>query len=569
MIRSTLQKLRWRQWPLTQKLILFYMPLIVVPVVLGMYFVTSNFNHTSRDMMKKNTEDLLDLVVEKLDQELLAIEDLSLQFFVDVELSSLLHENAETYLQRVRIKRDLDKRLHILLSAYKPYITSAILTWDNNQYVFGRQDPDLLRRDYDEFYRNIEEGAGSVAWELDATNETGKRLLLLGRNINHMERFTKIAQIVFVIDPDLLMHTLEETKISENAVFELYSPEENLILSAGKKQTIDEHKQLITVVKSQRLGWKLKTVIPLQQLNDQIDRTIQVSIVTTILCVLLGLGATQLIVMDMLIPIKKLMLNMKQGVKGVKPPQLKRFRGAREVIELNDTFISVMYEIHQLNDEVMATQRKKQEADMRILQNQLTPHFLYNTLNSIRWMAIIQKQDNIKEMAESLTGLLFYSIRDPGQLVTIRDELAILYDYINIQNVRYENFKLTEDIPESCYELKILKFLLQPIIENAVLYGISEISRAGEIRLSASKEQNQLHLIISDNGCGMSAERLKQVREIVYGGKDVNHLGLKNIHERIQLHYGKNFGLQIDSVEDEGTRVELRLPIIKQTGSTL
>ncbi|MBP1993230.1 sensor histidine kinase [Paenibacillus eucommiae] len=555
-----LHNLRWRRWRLIHKLILFYMPLIVLPVVLGMYFVTSNFNGTSKGIMQQNTEDLLDLVVEKLDQEFHSFENLSLQFFVDTDLGRLLQENAPTYLQSAKLKSDLDKRVQILLGSFRPYISSAILTWGNNQYVFGRKDPHILSGEYAKFVSNIEEGEGSVSWELEASNESGKRVILLGRDINHMERFHKIAELIFVIDPDTFMRTLEETKISKNAVFELYSAGGNLILSTGKWNPSDKDKYLITEVRSHRYDWTLKTMIPLQQLHDQIERTIYISIIVTILCVLLGLGVTQLIVMDIVIPIKKLMMNMKQGVRGVEPLRLKKFRGAQEVTKLNDTFISVLLEIHQLNHEVMATQQKKQAAEVRALQNQLTPHFLYNTLNSIRWMAIIQKQDNIKEMADSLSSLLAYSIRDPGQRVTIQDEINILYDYIKIQKVRYQDFILIVDIPESFYDLHMLKFLLQPIIENAVMHGISEASRSGEIKLHAYKELNELHIVVSDNGCGMSEDRLEQIRDLLHSGKESNHLGLKNIHERIQLHYGKKYGLQIESDFDEGTRVELVLP---------
>ncbi|RAV08243.1 sensor histidine kinase [Paenibacillus contaminans] len=549
-----------------QKLILLYMPLIVMPTVLGMYFVTSNFNSTSRETMQQNTEDLLDLVVEKLDQEFYSFENLSLQFFVDADLLRLLQETPETYLQGVKNKADLDKRVQILLGSFRPYISSTILITGSQQHVFGRRDPELLRRENGAFFRSVEEGGGGVIWELEATNESGKQAILLGRNINHMEKYNKIAQIIFVIEPDIFMRTLEETKISKTALFELHSPGKKPVLSAGNAAALKDAPQLVTEMRSHRYDWTLKTTIPLKQLNDQIEKAVFASILVAVVCVLLGMAVTQLLAMDIVIPVKKLMRNMKQGVKGAEPRHLKRFRGAREVTELNDTFISVLYEIHQLNREVITTQKKKQETEIRVLQNQITPHFLYNTLNTIRWMAIIQKQDNIKEMADALSGLLSYSIRAPGEPVSVRDELDILNAYVKIQKVRYQDFTLTVDIPEPFYELRMLKFLLQPIIENAVIYGISEASRSGEIKLHAFAALNRLHLVVTDNGSGMSAERLRQVREMVHGDKEENHLGLKNIHDRIQLHYGKEYGILIESTEDEGTRVELVLPWIEHSG---
>ena len=198
---------------------------------------------------------------------------------------------------------------------------------------------------------------------------------------------------------------------------------------------------------------------------------------------------------------------------------------------------------------------------MRVLQNQISPHFLYNTLNSLRWMAILQKQDHMKEMIDSLNRLLAYSFRGTGRPVPLQEELEALDDYAKIQKVRYRHFTLEVLLEDELRQAAVLKFLLQPLIENALIHGIATATEDGVIQIGGERRGHMLELTVRDNGNGMEPDKLEELRQkLKRGTMDGGSVGLANVHERIQLHYGEQFGLDIDSTPGEGTLVRLRLP---------
>lgn len=209
-------------------------------------------------------------------------------------------------------------------------------------------------------------------------------------------------------------------------------------------------------------------------------------------------------------------------------------------------FISVMYEIYNLVAEVKKSEERKRMVQVKVLQHQLSPHFMYNTLNSIRWMAMIRKQDHIREMVDALSNLLRYSIREVDELVTLDNEVNIMREFVKIQQVRYQNFMFKVKIEDSVARYRLLKFLIQPLLENAIVHGLSSIHHPGEIRLEAWREKGRLHLRVSDNGIGIDPERLSQIREMLHSNHS-NHIGLLSVQERIEIFYGAAHGMEITS----------------------
>lgn len=208
----------------------------------------------------------------------------------------------------------------------------------------------------------------------------------------------------------------------------------------------------------------------------------------------------------------------------------------------------------------MAVEKQKRETEVKILQNQLTPHFLYNSLNSVRWMAILQKQDNIKQFVDALNNLLNYSLRQTNETATLREEIAAMSDYVRIQKVRYRNFTFQVEVEEALWEAQILKFLLQPLLENALIYGLLKTDAPGVITLRGKAAEGGMYLSVLDNGKGMNSARLDEVREWMHA-ENGEHIGLRNVCERIRLYYGSAYGCWIESVENSGTTVSLMLPL--------
>lgn len=242
-----------------------------------------------------------------------------------------------------------------------------------------------------------------------------------------------------------------------------------------------------------------------------------------------------------------------------------------ESIESNDEIGKIGIGINQMSKDIVElmeqrinNEKTKKELEFKVLQTQVNPHFLYNTLNSIKWMATIQKASGIGEMSTALSRLLKNMAKNPSDEITIENEISLIKDYVVIQQYRYgESFSVIYDIEENMKQLKILKFTLQPLVENAIFHGIEPKQTKGIIEIKIWQNEEQIQIIVRDNGIGMSQDKIETVlkghRDHVEDG--LSGIGISNVSERIKMSYGKEYGLIINSVINEYTEIIINVPL--------
>ncbi|MBQ6695205.1 MAG: sensor histidine kinase [Lachnospiraceae bacterium] len=219
----------------------------------------------------------------------------------------------------------------------------------------------------------------------------------------------------------------------------------------------------------------------------------------------------------------------------------------------------------QLRDQQL--QNEQQKMEMKMLASQINPHFLYNTLESIRMQALTSGNRNVANSIKLLGKSMRYVLENTGTgFITLMKEMEYIETYLQIQKLRFGdrvNFEIAVEPQLVVQDQKILPFLLQPVIENAIVHGLEEITENGHIRIDIEQDGEFLVATISDNGVGMNGEELSKLREKIRKNtlNASNSIGLGNIDRRIKLCYGKEYGLQIQSTKGEGTRVILRLPM--------
>lgn len=222
-----------------------------------------------------------------------------------------------------------------------------------------------------------------------------------------------------------------------------------------------------------------------------------------------------------------------------------------------------------LMEKRLEDERQKKDLEYRMLQNQINPHFLYNTLNSIKWMATIQHATGIAEMTISLSRLLKSVSKGNERLVPLQEEFALLNDYFTIQQYRYGG-TITLDViwiedERLCQDCMIPRFTLQPLVENAIFHGIEPKGCAGSIELTikTDKETGDVLILLTDDGVGMSDEQAKQILTepgAEQAGAKFRHVGVWNVHRRLQYSFGEDYGLSVDAQLGQGTTVTIRLP---------
>ncbi len=233
--------------------------------------------------------------------------------------------------------------------------------------------------------------------------------------------------------------------------------------------------------------------------------------------------------------------------------------GRDEIGSLTDSFNHMVKQISGLLKEQYELGYEIKNLEFQVLQSQINPHFLYNTLDMIYWMGVDSKTLDAAEAAKELARFYMLSLGHGEMIVSVQNELEHVRTYVNIQNMRFEGrFHLVIAVPEELYPYKMIKIILQPLVENALLHGIREKdTEEGTVTITGRKQGNDVVLCIQDDGVGMTGEQVEQIlkKHAVDSG-----YGVWNIHERLQLSYGTAYGLEFFSVPGKGTRVFIRFP---------
>jgi two-component system sensor histidine kinase YesM len=244
--------------------------------------------------------------------------------------------------------------------------------------------------------------------------------------------------------------------------------------------------------------------------------------------------------------------------------------GNDEIGRLAQSYNRLLSRVHLLIKEIKVVEASKKDYELKMLQNQIGPHFLYNTLTCISSLAKQQKTEEVRETIRSLGGLLHYSFNKSSEFVTLGQELDAMYMYVQIQKIRYgEQFDVVFDIDPGLLDCLMLKLTLQPLVENAIYHGIAPKNESGTIHVIARERGGLLNIYIIDDGVGIAPDHrrlLLNSRVDAHDPQAFNSIGLTNVQERIKLHYGEAYGLRIASRASVGTVVRIRLP--KHTNSS-
>ncbi|WP_232510314.1 cache domain-containing sensor histidine kinase [Paenibacillus crassostreae] len=348
-------------------------------------------------------------------------------------------------------------------------------------------------------------------------------------------------------------------------------------------EIVDDRELQLIYRTSPFTGWTTMGVFPMDESAYGI-REITFNVVTFVFVVcMLGMTASFYLAYSISRPIGQLASFMSKAESG---DLTIRYWGERsdEIGMLGRSFNKMLAQIARLLSLTELQERQKREAELRSLQAHIKPHFLYNTLDTIHWMARSKGAEDIAEVVQSLSRLFRLGLSKGSDIVPLADELEHIISYLKIQQVRYSSkLAYSIDADPQLQELFVLKLLLQPIVENAIYHGIKERRGPGHITIEVAERTGNLYLIVKDNGAGIPPERLSMIRrklESVGGESDASitehHLlggegsgyGILNVQARIRLTYGQEYGLQVDSELGVGTTVTVRHPIVRDSYNT-
>jgi two-component system sensor histidine kinase YesM len=237
--------------------------------------------------------------------------------------------------------------------------------------------------------------------------------------------------------------------------------------------------------------------------------------------------------------------------------------GFYEVWHLGRAISDMQDTLKQLMDDIVAEHEAKRRSELMVLQNQINPHFLYNTLDIIVWMIENEKREEAVEVVTALARFFRISLSNGKTIIPVEDEIEHVRNYLMIQERRFKNrFSYTLDVEEGLGQYGTIKLILQPIVENCIYHAMEFMDGDGIIQVSARKEEEKILFTVRDNGCGMTEDIVEQIMAGKKVSKGKGGVGLQNVQERLQLVFGDGFGMMIRSEPDEGTEVNIRIPVV-------
>lgn len=355
----------------------------------------------------------------------------------------------------------------------------------------------------------------------------------------------------------------------------VYHPKQQLLYGGLRTENIEEimssktdhfltekGDKLYTMSRSDMTGW---TVVGAAYTSELLKNNRQAQMIYLLVAAVLLLGViiiSSVISREITKPIRQLRDSMSMVEEGRFDKASVSVTAANEVGSLSKSFNVMMERIHTLMEQNVYEQRQKRKSELRALQAQINPHFLYNTLDSIIWMSEEGRNDEVVLMTASLARLLRQSISNDKEMVTIAEEMEYVRSYLVIQKMRYKDkLEYSIQVAPEIKNTKIIKFALQPLVENAIYHGLKYKDTKGNLNIQGYVQGGKAYITISDDGVGMGEDTLKHIFDEANKEHKLNGIGVPNVQKRLLLYYGQEYGISYISRKGAGTVATVTVPL--------
>lgn len=596
---------------LRPKLITFYLASILIPLLIfgGILYAVS-MTEIEAEMRKMSFQSVKQVNIA-LDEFINQIDTISLMPYTDLEIEDyLINTSGITFypgrlrltpsgtriLTRQNSKPDIEKIqafLNNLIGVKQDIDFMSIVSL--NEGTITKSKFGIVKSQYDFFsepiYNNLRNSTGekvlTPVHKADYLFAPSKNVFSLGRKIFNFNEGVYTGYILIDCDAKVFDRICSEVSIGKSGYIFIVDKNGDMLYSSDKNQkdiSLNSIKQAMVKFRNQKnvntiedfgtnkmilvsntsyySGWTTIGILPYEEVLHRVDGIKNVFVYLSLICIFLVFVSSILISRSVSRPIRKLQKAMKEVEKGNTDIRVS-IHSYNEIGELSQSFNQLLEKINSLLASIKSIEIKKHQAELESLKSQINPHFLYNTLESIRMIAVIDDNKDIADATEALGNLFRYSVRQRKDIVDVRFELQHAKNYILLQKIRYgDKFDVIYDIDEEVLDYKTLKFSLQPIVENAIYHGIEKKRGKGVLKVIAHKVGDDLQFEVVDDGAGIQLKRLIELREdiVSYVEDSAESIGLKNVNQRVNLYFGQKYGLSIDSVPGEGTSVKLTIP---------
>lgn len=566
-----------------------YFLLILIPLV-GISLFS---NISSMDILKKQTDERtetgLQSVLDNIDISLQDLENLLVLLSVDYSIKLTLHEaNAILLTSDLYGLYSIMDRLTNVVAINGHIREVSILHSESGMLISTQYGARILKHENEAWYKAVTEANGKTVLYNPLPGEEnifGPETISFMRLMDLQNKEDGSNVLVLTVDRGLLQERIQSVQPSAGSSIYLYSANGDLVAGTDQNHLKDEwagpggderragQNMLVWRMQSDSSGWSVVMIQPEQEVYQKSRQLSQITMLIIGISIMLALFISYGVYKWISSPLRELIFGMKQMRMGKLNIRLTRKR-SDEFGSLTDAFNQMIAEQQLLIRDVYEHQLQSSKTELKFLHSQINPHFLYNTLDSIYWTAKNYDVNEISEMVLNLSKFFRLSLSKGREVFTVAETVTHLEYYLRVQQFRFmDQFTVRFDIAEDTKELRVLKLLLQPVVENAILHGLEKRGAGGELVISSSLKEGNLCLTVKDNGMGISEERLDFIRSeieklnrqenlVTITENSVKDLfGIRNVVGRMKLYYGIDAMLFMDSVWQEGTTITLQIPL--------
>ncbi|MCF0148044.1 MAG: sensor histidine kinase [Clostridium sp.] len=564
--------------------------IITISIVIGGWSIKDTNKVVQAEMGRLNSE-ILDEVADNISIFLSDIEDIGNNIVEDNKLNSALTISKEDVINRTEETINLENYIEVLLNEqvwkYGKYMKPDLYIVSENDFnssTYSKNKYTMESIKNESWYNEIVKANGKTVLLSTFEDENGigpfKSIFRMGRSINNLITGETLGVLIMDISEKMLFDRYNKIIKDGRNVYitdlkgSVISSKDKRLIGKNyfsdiqKEEYMDEHEWYSVIRRENnnyikmestldKYGWSIIEEIPSNVIKQPIKQITEKFILTLILVIIVSF----IIIYKLSVWITKPVINMKNIMKEVMNGNLNlkvEVDRNDEIGNLEESFNNMIKWLEESIEEIKEQEKQKRIAELSFLQAQINPHFLYNTLSGVRFLVSMNKNEEAEEMLFKFTKLLRNILPKASELITLQEEIEIIIAYIELQKIRYPNlFTVDISIEESIKNIKVPALILQPVVENAIFYSIDNEGKKGEISIISYSKKEKIIIDVKDNGKGMSD---RQINNVFNNKEAINRVGLINVHERIQLNYGKDYGIEIISEEGKGTNVKYILP---------
>jgi two-component system sensor histidine kinase YesM len=461
---------------------------------------------------------------------------------------------------------------------------SSVYIFDNfgNRYFVDKKaykSFNLVDIENSDWYDDLQKAKGGYLLKSDGGslfNQPNQKVISIIRVINDLESQRPIGTMVINIPEEAISKSFKNITEKGDIGILLRDQNNNDILNSRDLskyhikesdeyemkenhyyhiEKVEANNYIISYLKND-MNFTIISIVPFSEISKQSNIYMLVIFGMLILSSIMSFSGLILVSSSITRPINKLIKSMR-AVENGEFRKVNIETGNDEIGKLKNVYNTMIYKIENLIEQIKKEQKIKRKAELNVLQSQIKPHFLYNSFDAISCLALEGRNDEVYKIIKALGNFYRTSLSNGKEVVTVEEELQTVKSYITIQQIRYDNiFNINMDIDEMANEYKILKLVIQPLVENSIYHGIKPTRRKGEIFISTSLKNGYVEIVVQDDGVGISKDKLQSIKQ-----QSTKGVGLRGTMERLNIFYNGKSKFEVKSKTEEGTKITIHIPI--------